>query len=234
VSGTWPVHQVLSGGPESPRETDQRGAPRVDELAAGDLARVPEGLEAAEDVDRLEIKARDMGEVCETGAEGVHDAQPCADVHRYVKREGAAPLILGETRRVQSPKRSTPSPVASRIRTRIAEMGTTESALSESLGWHRTVLSTTLRRLDSGGGLTTPILERLEVALGRPSQWILTGVEPAGVRLADCPGWEEAAKTAADRWGIAPERIAEVGEGRLPRAVRYVDAALIRALSDAL
>lgn len=128
-----------------------------------------------------------------------------------------------------------PSPVAARVRARITEIGLSESAISERLGWHRSVLSTILRRLDAGdSNLRGDTLQRLELALGKPAQWILTGVEPIGVRLADCPGWTEAAAVASERFGISAETIATIAEGRLPRAVRFVDPSLIRALSDAL
>lgn len=133
---------------------------------------------------------------------------------------------------------TTGAAIAARVRGRIAEMSTTESSVSRAMGWTRTVLSTTLRRLDGEPGpdaqLDLDTVRRLELALGRPAQWILTGVEPAGVRLGDCPGWAEAATLAAERWGISERVLDLIAEARMPVALRYVEASLIRQLSDAL
>ena len=50
----------------------------------------------------------------------------------------------------------------------------------------------------------------------------------------EAAGWEESAKSAAERWGLTPEVLATVGDIRIPRPAKYVEASLIRALSDAL
>jgi hypothetical protein len=136
---------------------------------------------------------------------------------------------------VKSPKKTTQtSPISDRVRERLAEMGMSETHASERMGWTRTVLSTLLRRIDEGGALRDETVDKLELVLGKPGQWIRTGEEPPGVRLADCPGWAEAARIAAERWGLTPAQIALVGDGRMPQAVRFVDPSLIRSLSDAL
>lgn len=109
-----------------------------------------------------------------------------------------------------------------------------ESAASEALGWTRTVLSTTLRRLDAGGGLNTDTLPSLEKLLGRSSQWIMSGIESEGVKLRDCAGWATAATLAAERYGLTSEQIGRAGATVFTEAPRYLEPSLIRALVDAM
>lgn len=109
-----------------------------------------------------------------------------------------------------------------------------ENAAGTALGWSRGVFSATLRRIDGGGGVNTATLTELEKLLGRPAQWILTGEEPSGVRLRDCPGWAEAAAQARERYGLTDEQIAHAGAATFPKSPRYVDAALIRSIADAI
>lgn len=63
------------------------------------------------------------------------------------------------------------SPVAERIRARIAEQGKTLDDYGAS-----------------HGRLREDTLRRLEVYLGKSAQWILTGVEVEGVRLVEVEG----------------------------------------------
>lgn len=126
------------------------------------------------------------------------------------------------------------SPIAARIRLRLGELGLSETAAAERLGWTRTVLSSILRRVDAGGGLNTETLAALEKLLGKPAQWLLSGEEPAGVRLDACPGWDEAVRVARERWQLTDEQIAHVAACRFPVGPRHVDAALVRAISDAI
>jgi hypothetical protein len=128
--------------------------------------------------------------------------------------------------------------VAARISARVKELGTSESKIAIALGWSRTVLSATLRRLKAQGeeqaDLETATLRKLELVLAKPMTWILTGSMPEGVRLADCPGWAEACAIARERWSLSEATLAEIGETRFSRTVRYVEPGLIRSISDAL
>lgn len=125
-----------------------------------------------------------------------------------------------------------PSPVAARIRARVAELGHTESSFSEAIGWQRTVLSTMLRRMDRGlPGLSPPTLAKLEKHLGKPVQWILKGEESEGIALRDVEGWAEARAAAAERYGIASETLDLVGQMRFPVAPTRLDAPSIAALA---
>jgi hypothetical protein len=116
-------------------------------------------------------------------------------------------------------------------------MGQSESAFSVAVFGDRTVLSTTLRRLDAGGGLRTPTLEKLEQFLGKPSAWILTGDEVEGIRLCDVPGWNEAAAKATERFGFSSSQIEGAGRMRVPtmptRMDEVVVAGFVRAWGDA-
>jgi hypothetical protein len=123
--------------------------------------------------------------------------------------------------------------IAGRIRARIEEMGESESGIAEKMGRHRSVLSTTLRKLDEGKGLRTATLARLEKVLGKTQQWILTGEEGEGVRLADLPGWPLVASEAAARHKLAPEVLEAVGRMRVPVAPRVFDAAFVGAIARA-
>jgi hypothetical protein len=114
--------------------------------------------------------------------------------------------------------------IAHRVRARIAELGTSESAIAESWGKDRTVLSTQLGRVEAGGNLRDDTLRKLAVSLGKSIGWILTGVEEPGFRLADQPGWAGAAKEAQERFGFSDEVVKEAGEMRAPLRPGRLDA----------
>lgn len=127
-------------------------------------------------------------------------------------------------------------PRAQRIRDRLEELGIGIGEASERLGWDRRVLSTLLAAMEAPGGrnIRSDTLAKLEIVLQRPAHWILTGEYPEGVRLRDCPGWDQAAKEAEVRLKIPRETIDLIGDGRLPKALREIDAGLIRQISDKL
>jgi len=231
--------QKVGRGPERLGEAGHRRASGVQTLTH-DLSDVTVAREATELANRLEIEPGQLDYVSQTFAEGIHDARTCADARSHVKDEAlshrASPRFSGDNSAVPSakPKEQT-SPVADRIRARLAELNLSETEAAKRLGWTRTVLSSLLRRLDSGQGesLRDDTIAKLELVLAKPAQWIRTGVEPEGVRLADCPGWTEAAAQARDRYNVDPHKIAEIGESRVPRPLRYVEASWIRDISDA-
>lgn len=128
---------------------------------------------------------------------------------------------------------SEPRQIATRIRARITEMGTSESALAESLGKHRSVLSTILRRLEKGGNIRSDTLTTLERALGKSQQWILTGEEGEGIRLSDLPAWAAVAEEALDRYRVSADALDAVGKMRIPATPKRFDAAFVSALARA-
>jgi hypothetical protein len=159
------------------------------------------------------------------------------DVRTSVKGNVAAPHVLGEDAGMSAQRKPDPeskSPVAERIRGRLREMGQTESGFSEAFGKDRTVLSTQLRRLDAGGNLRTDILQRLESYLGKSSQWILTGVEPEGVRLADDDRWADAAAQAKSEMGYTDEQIAAAGGLRIPERPERMNPTVVAGFVQAL
>ncbi len=128
---------------------------------------------------------------------------------------------------------SDPRQIAARVRARLKEMGTSESDLAVGLGRHRSVFSTILRRLEKGGNVRSDTLRTLEGAIGKSQQWILTGEEAEGVRLADIPGWAAISAEAGARYKLAPEALEEVGRMRLPSVPTHFDAAFVGALAHA-
>lgn len=126
--------------------------------------------------------------------------------------------------------------VAGRIRARLAELGYTESSFAEKLGRERTVISTILRRLDQGGNLRTDTIKLLVQHLGKSEQWLLTGTESRGTRMADVPGWAEAARAAAARHRFTDDEIAAVADWTMPTPPSHADektvTALVRVLQD--
>lgn len=88
-----------------------------------------------------------------------------------VKGEGGRPFATVENDDMSSSAARRSSPIAARIRARLAELGLAERKASEAMGWTATVLSATLRRIDAGGGLNTDTLPALEKLLGKPAQW---------------------------------------------------------------
>lgn len=112
-------------------------------------------------------------------------------------------------------------------------MGKTLRELSALMGLGPTALESALRRMEAGASVTAATLRSMELALGRTSQWILTGEEPPGIRLRDLPGWDAVSKEAVKTHGLAPEAIEAVGEWLLPKAPRQLDAILVVALARA-
>lgn len=163
----------------------------------------------------------------------VHDGTGYADGVEDVKREDRLlnASVENEDVAAHSPAGS---PIAARVRARLRELGISESDAAKALGRDRTVVSTLLRRLDAGHPVTTSTLRRLEPIIGRTAEWMVSGEEPAGVRLDACPGWEEAVRLARERYGLTSDQVERVAACRFPAAPRHVDVALVRAISDAL
>jgi hypothetical protein len=230
-----PEDQPIRRRPKRLRDPAHAGATRVNDVGPNDLTNVRDA-KPAQLAGREFIEASEIQEVPDAGRESLHSTTSCAGAASCVKRERATDGFLSDYRRMPPAKKpEKTSPVSDRIRARLAELRISETAASESMGWSRSVLSTLMRRLDRGeAGLRDDTVSKLEHVLGKPGQWIRTGSEPPGVRLADCPGWPESSALAIERWGISPAKMSTIGEGRLPVAVRYVDAMLIRAISDAL
>jgi transcriptional regulator with XRE-family HTH domain len=135
---------------------------------------------------------------------------------------------------VNAPSSHARSPIAERIRARLAELGMSESEAALKLGKNRTLLSTILRRIDAGASVHDRTKAKLEILLGKSWQWVETGEEGQGVRLRECPGWEEAARLARERYSLTDEQIEHAGATTFPKAPRYLEPALVRALADAM
>lgn len=130
-------------------------------------------------------------------------------------------------------KPHTKSPISERVRQRIGEMNTTESAVSEALGWDRTVLSTILRRVDAGGTMHDDTVVKLERFLGKSAHWIRTGEELEGVRLGSLEAWPEVSAAAAERFKLTKEALDVVAAMRVPSVPRIFDAAFVASLARA-
>jgi len=110
-------------------------------------------------------------------------------------------------------------------------MGTTESAVAESLGWDRTQLSTMLRRLDEKpdpeeagpGNLRSDTLFKLERVLGKSIQWILKGEESQGVALRELPEWPTLRAAALARYKVSEVAVDIVGRMRFPAGPARID-----------
>lgn len=126
---------------------------------------------------------------------------------------------------------SDPKEIAARVRARIAEMGQSESSLAEKSGRHRSVFSTILRKLEKGGRVRSDTLATLAIVLGKSEQWIFTGEEAEGVRLADVPGWAAISAEAATRFKLPPEALEAVGKMRMPSTPKHFDTAFVGALA---
>lgn len=240
-SGVFPaVHQPVRRAPEDARQARDRDGGRARFLTPRDVPRVADGPQTGERVElpiaESNAHTRDIDGLREARPDRVltHDVCSCSDARSHVKRNRRPSAETAENGAVTTPATRARSPIAERVRARLAEMRMSERAASEALRWTPTVLSTILRKLDQGGAVNSDTLRALEQLLGRPAAWILTGDEPAGVLLSDCPGWAAAAREARDRYGLTDEQIAAVARCRFPAAPRHVDALLIRAISDAI
>lgn len=148
----------------------------------------------------------------------------------------SSPLMQRAQKRAKVPavSASDPKEIAARIRARIAEMGISESELAERDGKTRSVYSTILRGLMDGSrkNLSRGTLARFEMLLGKSKQWIETGEEPDGVRLADLPEWPAVSAEALARFkGVTPKILESVGKMRVPSRPKVFDAAFVGALA---
>jgi lambda repressor-like predicted transcriptional regulator len=126
-----------------------------------------------------------------------------------------------------------PSKIADRIRAHCLDAGVSVRSLSSSAGLNPSQLGGILVRLDNGQHVAASILAAVAKAMGRTSEWLLTGADPDGVRLRDVPGWAEAAAQAADRYTLRADAIEAVGDWRMPTAPKRIDAAFVAAIARA-
>lgn len=144
-------------------------------------------------------------------------------------------MIPSKKKAAPSPRAT--SPVADRIRAYFTELGYTQGAFSEALGWDRSQLSTILGRLDQGRNIRTDTLDALAKGMGCSRDWILTGEGPRAVALPalrDVPGWVAAREQAATRYGVAEAVLEEVGQWSIPSPPAEIDAPFVVALARAL
>lgn len=117
-----------------------------------------------------------------------------------------ADVVAGKMPTVEDPRDRLISGMADRIQRAIALSGESENALSEKLGYARTQLNMTRRRLIENASVGVDI--RIVVALARAAKvsvdWLATGVGPAS-ESAGTP--EDCARRAARALGYAPELI---------------------------
>ncbi len=240
--GVASVDQVLDARPKGASDPHKDDTAGVLSEPARDLREVPTAPQSGEGLQLLDGQPRDESDQCEDSVaerDGVMLVGHVTNVRShdersFVKDFDADAYERGEDAPVspRKPPREE-SPIAKRIRERIAEMGQTESGLAEALGRDRTHISTQLRRLDAGGNLRSDTLQLFERALGKSSQWILTGQEPEGVRISDVPGWAEVAVEATSRYKLPPEAVEAVGRMRVPAVPARFDAAFVGALARA-
>ena len=229
------VDQVLRGRPEDAGDGGDGRRTRSGLRPACNLSGVSSvGLEPSEAVDLVQFKQSKVDERGQPGGEivrvGHDDGRSFTDEQAFVKRRDATVVPFGETAAMAAAKKDRPArpDVAQRVRARIAELGTTESAISLSWGKDRTLLSTVLRGVEKDGRhIRDDLLQRLAMTIGKTPGWIFNGVEEEGVRLRDVPGWEAAASEAADRFGFPADAVAIAGDTRLPSQPRRMDAATV-------
>jgi len=233
---TTPEDQIGGIGPKSGGVRLERIDTREALLSSGDLRGVTAPT-TSKGVEFLKGEIPEADESAESGGEvrdgGVHADERSHRERLFVKPHDDPVLEVDEDLAVSGKKKATsqPSPIAQRIRARLAELEQTESSYATGLEKHRTLLSKQLERLDEGGNLRSDTLLKLEKRLGKSVQWILTGEEPAGFMLASFPGWKEAADAAVERYRLSPELVEVVGRFHVPAKPARIDAAIIATLA---
>lgn len=107
------------------------------------------------------------------------------------------------------------------------------AAVSVKAGLSRSAVQKICERLEAGEGDTgIESLAGIAGAMGVRLVWLLYGDSPPGtVLLRSLPGWVDAAREAAERFGADPVVIEAVGGWHLHEAPAHVDGIFVAALT---
>lgn len=221
--------EKVGGRPEDGRHGEKRRASGVQALAVENL------LDHAtlERRETLKLSHPQVGDV-EGGLDPVGDGLGHGEHIRHRRERSSTPSFLTGHNPLVNPERSrAANPVAQRIREHCLRTGKSLAQLSAEAGLSRSGVQKICDRLDKSlGDVGLDSLTGIARAMGVSLVWLLYGDNPPGaVLLRSLPGWAEAAREAAERFGADPAVVEAVGGWHLHEAPARVDGIFVAALT---